>query len=266
MTKNAESKLLNIFFNRRSIRKFSSKPISEETIHKIVETGQRAPSACNLQTYSIIWVKDAEIKEKILDACWASKQMRNVPVVFVICADFRRLRRTLDYLKADHCLKQDGGYAIKLMSIIDAALVAENMTLAAECLGLGSVYLGGALANKEVISVLKLPEGVLPLTLLCIGYPEEEPPTRPRLPISTIFHVDGYRDPSDEEIKMFLEHMNDALAKEGYYQKYSNQKPTYRYSNHIQHKTATQPMQKADAEILQVLRETGFLKVIISVA
>jgi nitroreductase len=258
MTKNATSELLNIFFNRRSIRKFSSKTVPEETVQKIVEVGQRAPSACNLQTYSIIWVKDAEIKEKVLDACWASRQMRNVPVVLVICADFRRLRRTLDYLKADHCFKQEGGYAIKLMSIIDASLVAENMTMAAECLGLGSVYLGMALANKEVIKILKMPEGVLPLTLLCIGYSEEEPPTRPRLPLSAILHVNSYRDPSDEEIKIFLEHMNDALAKEEYYQKYSNQKPDYGYSNHIQRKTATQPMRKADPEVLQVLKETGF--------
>lgn len=228
-------------------------------MQKIVEVGQRAPSACNLQTYSIIWVKDLEIKEKVLEACWASSQMKNVPVVFVICADVRRLGKTLDYLKAAHCLKQNGGYAIKLMSIIDASLVAENMTLAAEFLGLGSVYLGGALANKEVISILKLPEGVLPLTLLCVGYPDEQPPTRPRLPLSTILHINSYRDPSNEEIKTFLKHMDDVLGEEGYYQKYSNQGPGFRYSNHIQRKTATESMQKVDVEILQVLRETGFL-------
>jgi nitroreductase len=247
-----------MFFNRRSIRRFSSKPVPEEIVQKIVETGQRAPSACNLQTYSIILAKDEEIKGKILKACGASSQMRNVPVVFAICADFRRLRKTLDYLKADHCLKQKGGYAIKLMSMIDASLAAENMTMAAECLGLGSVYLGTALANKEVINILKLPEGVLPLALLCVGYPDEQPPTRPRVSLSTILHINGYRDPSDEEIKLFLKHMDDELGKEGYYQKYSNQGPNFRYSNHIQRKTAIQPMQKADVEILSVLKETGF--------
>ncbi|MDI6690408.1 MAG: nitroreductase family protein [Candidatus Bathyarchaeota archaeon] len=258
MAEKSKSKLLSILFNRRSIRRFVYRPVPEEYVQKIVEAGQRAPSACNLQTYSIIWAKDEKIKGKVLDACWTPSQMKNVPVVFVICADFRRLRRTLEYLKADHCLKQEGGYAIKLMSIIDASLVAENMTLAAECLGLGSVYIGGALTNREVMKILNLPEGVLPLTLLCVGYPDEQPPTRPRLPLSMILHVNGYRDPSDEEIKMFLEHMDDALAKEGYYQKYSNQKPGFRYSNNIQGKTATKPMQKADAEILSVLKETGF--------
>ncbi|MGQ9530052.1 MAG: nitroreductase family protein [Candidatus Bathycorpusculaceae bacterium] len=258
MTEKFAQKLLSTLFNRRSIRKFSSKPVSEEDAQKIVEAGQRAPSACNLQTYSIIWAKDVEIKEKILDACEAPSRMKDVPVVLVICADFRRLSKTLDYLNADHCLKKEGGYAIKLMSIIDASLVAENMTIAAECLGLGSVYLGGALANKKVIEILNLPEGVLPLTLLCVGYPDEQPPTRPRLPLSAILHINSYSDPSDEEIKLFLEHMDKELGKEGYYQKYSNQKSEYHYSNHIQHKTATKPAQRMDTEILTVLKEKGF--------
>ncbi|MEM2105187.1 MAG: nitroreductase family protein [Candidatus Bathyarchaeia archaeon] len=257
MTKKLTPKLLEVIFNRRSIRKFSSKGVPEEHVQKIVEAGQRAPSACNLQTYSIIWTKDEEIKEKVLEACGA-RTMKNVPVVFVICADFRRLRKTLDYLNADHCLTKNGSYAIKLMSIIDAALAAENMTIAAECLGYGSVYLGGALANKEVISLLKLPEGVLPLTLLCIGYPDEQPPTRPRLPLSTVLHINSYREPLNEEIKMFLEHMNSVLGKEGYYQKYSNQSPDFHYSDHIQHKAAAKPMQKLDVEITTVLKKQAF--------
>lgn len=257
MQKEVWLKLLEVIFNRRSIRKFSSKRVPEEHVLKIVEAGQRAPSACNLQTYSIVWAKDEEIKEKILDACGAGR-MKNVPVVLVICADFRRLRLTLDYLNAEHCLDKDGGYAIKLMSIIDATLVAENMTIAAECLGYGSVYLGGALANKEVISLLKLPEGVLPLTLLCIGYPDEQPPTRPRLPISAILQVNSYRDPSSEEIGMFLKHMDDALGKEGYYQKYSNQRTEFRYSDHIKRKASAKPMQKLDTEIAPILKRTGF--------
>lgn len=257
MQKILTQKLLETIFNRKSVRKFCSKTVPEEHIQKIVEAGQRAPSACNLQTYSIIWAKDEKIKEKILDVCGASG-MKNVPVVFVICADFRRLRKTLDYLNADHCLNQKGGYAIKLMSIIDASLVAENMTVAAECLGYGSVFLGAALANKEVVNALKLPEGVLPLTLLCIGHPDEQPPTRPRLPTSTILHINGYREPSNEEIKKFLDHMDGALEKEGYYQKYSDQKHGFRYSNNIQRKTAKKLMQKIDAEITLILEKQGF--------
>jgi len=253
------AKLLSIFFKRRSIRKFKSKPVKEADVQKIIETGQRAPSACNLQTYSIVWAKDKKIKEKIFDACDIKDSIRAAPVVFVICADVRRLGKTLDYLDAEHCLDQDGNYVIRLMSIMDASFVAENMTMAAECLGLGSVYIGTAAANKEVVDALKLPKGVLPLTLLCVGYPDEQPPTRPRLPLSAVLHANLYRDPSEKEMKSFLKRMDFELEKEGYYQKYSGRGPKFHYSDHIKRKTAVKPTKKTDDEVLPVLKKSGFL-------
>ncbi len=166
-----------MLFARRTIRRFKSTSVAEADIRKIVEAGQRAPSACNLQTYTIIWVKDKQKRQKVLDACGV--QNVTAPGVLVICADLRRLAKTLDSLDYDHCLKHGYGHALKLLSIVDAALAAENMTIAAECYGLGSLFIGSALANQELTKTLKLPKGVLPLTLLCIGYPAEEPPIRP---------------------------------------------------------------------------------------
>jgi nitroreductase len=252
-------RLLNIFLNRKSIRRFSSKPVREADVRKIVEVGQRAPTACNLQTYSVVWVKDAKLKERVLDACGVSGSIRNAPIVFVICADVRRLGKVLDYLGYDHCLKHGYGYSIKLMSIMDASFMAENMTMAAECLGLGSVFVGSALANDEVIKALKLPRGVLPLTLLCVGYPDEQPPTRPRWAPSSVLHIDCYRDPAEHEMETFLKHMDDELKKEGYYQNYGNRGPNYRYSDHIKRKTALKSIKKDDAETIPVVRKTGFL-------
>jgi len=244
------SRLLSIFSRRRSIRKFSSKPVREVDVRKIVEVGQRAPTACNLQTYSVVWVRDAKLREKVLDACGVSGSIGNAPIVFVICADVRRLGKVLDYLGYDHCLKHGYGYSIKLMSTMDASFMAENMTMAAECLGLGSVFVGSALANDEVIKTLKLPRGVLPLTLLCVGYPKEQPPTRPRWSLSSVLHIDHYRDPAEHGMEAFLIHMDRELKEEGYYQKYGNRGPTHRYSNHIKRKTALKPIKKDDAEII----------------
>jgi len=251
--------LLGLFLQRRSIRKFSSKPVDEADVKRIVETGQRAPTACNLQTYSIIWVRDPKLKKKVFDACAVTGSIRTAPVVFVICADVRRLGKVLDHLNHNHCFKHGYGYLIKLMSIMDASFVAENMTLAAECLGLGSVFVGSALANEGVIKALKLPKGVLPLTLLCVGYPDEKPPTRPRWAMSSVLHIDHYRDPSEQEIKAFLNHMNHELQKEGYYQKYGNREPSYRYSNHIKLKTALKRAKEEDTEITPIIWKMGFL-------
>jgi nitroreductase len=258
MTSNSSS-LLNVFLRRRSIRRFSSKPVREVDVRKIVEVGQRAPTACNLQTYSVVWVRDAKLREKVLDACGVTGSIRDAPIVFVICADVRRLGKVLDYLGYDHCLKHGYGYPIKLMSIMDASFMAENMTMAAESMDLGSVFVGSAFANDEVIKTLKLPRGVLPLTLLCVGYPDEKPPTRPRWSMSSILHIDYYRDPAEHEIEAFLKHMDRELKEEGYYQKYGDRGPTYRYSNHIKRKTALKPAKKNDAEIIPVVKKTGFL-------
>jgi len=249
---------LNLFLYRRSIRKFSSKPVKDADVHRIVEAGKRAPTACNFQTYSVIWIKNAKLKEKVYDACGRFDSIKEAPIVFVICADVRRLGRVLDYLGSDHCFKHDQGYFFKLLSIMDACFLAENMTMAAESLGLGSVYIGLAFANDKVIKALKLPKGVLPLTLLCIGYAEEEPPIRPRWSLSSILLVDSYRDPTGEEVKTFLQHMDEELKKEEYYKKYTKHGSTCTYSKDIQHITSFKSTTKTDAKIVRVLTETGF--------
>jgi len=253
------SQPLKVLSNRKTIRKFRTTSVTDNIAEKIVETGQRAPSACNLQTYSIVWVKNGEIKEKICDTCFVPDAIRKASLLFVICADLRRLTKVLDYLGYDHCLKHGQGYALKIMSIIDATLLAENMTIAAECHGLGSVFIGSALANKKLIKTLNLPKGVLPLTLLCVGFPDEQPPTRPRLPLKSILHIDQYKDVAEREIESFLNHMDLALDKEEYYRKYSRKPPSYRYRDHIKSKTALERRDKEEKEIIETTKEAGFL-------
>lgn len=252
------SQLLQILFDRKSIRNFKTTPVADDVAEKIVETGQRSPSACNLQTYSVVWIKNEETREKIWNACSAPNAIRKAPLVFVICADIRRLAKVLDYLGHDHCLKHGQGYAFNLMSIVDATLVTENMVIAAECYGLGSVFLGSALANKKVVEALSLPRGVLPLTLLCVGYSDEQPPTRPRWALKSILHIDKYRDVTEKGIENFLEHMDLLLGKEGYYQKYSGRKQSYRYRDHIESKTAVRVSDKEESEIVAMVKKAGF--------
>lgn len=257
--KNEVVKELDLFIGRKSIRKFSSKPVEEVDVLKIIKAGQRAPTACNLQTYSVVWVKDKKLKDKVLDACEVSGTIREAPIVFAICADIRRLSKVLNFLKHDHCFKHGHGNWLKLMSIMDACFFAENMVMAAEFLGLGSVYIGSALANNEVIKELKLSSGVLPLTLLCVGYPDEQPDIKPRWALNSVLHVDAYEDPNEEEIEVFLSHMNQELEKQGYYQQYDKPGFKYRYSNHVKGKTDLKQNEKDDKKILPLLKKMGFV-------
>jgi hypothetical protein len=109
-----------------------------------------------------------------------------------------------------------------------------------------------------VIEALSLPKGVLPLTLLCVGYSDEQPPIRPRWPLKSILHVDQYRDVSEKEIESSLEHMDLVLDKEGYYKKYSGRKQAYRYRDHIKSKTAVKVRDKEENEIVAAMKESGF--------
>ncbi|UCE44300.1 MAG: nitroreductase family protein [Candidatus Bathyarchaeota archaeon] len=256
LTENAP-KILQLLFTRKTIRRFKPTQVVDAVVQKIVEAGQRAPSACNLQTYTIIWISNPQRRKRVLDACGVSTV--TAPVILVICADVRRLGKTLDSLGFDHCLEHGYGNSLKLLSIVDAALAAENMTIAAECYGLGSLFIGSALANQKLCEILKVPEGVLPLSLLCIGRPDEEPPTRPRLPLSSILQINEYRDASPETIKSYLQHMDYKLDEEGYYQKYGDRKLDYHYTNHIKGKTDPDSMKREDREIEQVLKKKGFL-------
>ncbi len=171
----------------------------------------------------------------------------------------RRLALTLDVLGYNHYLKHGKGHALKIFSIVDASLAAENMAIAAECYGLGSLFIGSVLANEELIRVLGLRKGVLPISLLCIGYPDEKPPLRPRFPLSLVLQMDGYIDPSKEEIESSLKRMNDLLDEEGYYRKYSKKGPSYKYSDHIKRKKDPRSYEERDVRIEEVLKETGFM-------
>lgn len=250
---------LGFLLKRKSIRHFKLEAVNEETVRLIVDAGQRAPTACSLQTYTVIWIRDQETRRQLMEAMRPSLK---APVFLLICADVRKLAKVMDYLGVDHCLKDGAGYELKLFSIIDASLVAENMTIAAEALGLGSLYLGGAMANQKVADTLHLPEGVLPLMYLCIGYPDERPPLRPRWTQDSILFIDRYRDITEREIEAFLDHMVTTLEEEDYYERSFaeiRRKRTYTFKEHIIGKAEKDRNKASDKRVKSFLKRAGFL-------
>ena len=212
--------VMDAIFNRRTIRKYKHIPVPEEIIIKIVESGQRAPSACSFQTYSIILVKNEKKRKILWESCGKQNLILEAPVTLVMCADIRKILKMMKDLEFTSSLEKGLGYRCKLLSIIDTALVAQNMTIAAESFGLGSIYIGGALANQKVIDALVLPKGVLPISLLCLGYPNEDPPLRPRMPLSSILFIDEYKDLTKDEMENSMQYMTEKLKEEKYYFKY----------------------------------------------
>ncbi|MBD2534237.1 NADPH-dependent oxidoreductase [Nostoc flagelliforme FACHB-838] len=191
--------------SHRSIRAYLSDPLPSNTLETLVAAAQSASTSSNLQTWSVIAVEDAQRKEKLSQLANNQAHIRQCPLFLVWLADLARLTSVaesqglphegLDYLE------------MFLMAAIDAALAAQNAVVAAESLGLGTVYIG-ALRNRpeEVAEVLNLPPHVFAVFGLCVGYADSSVnvEVKPRLPQAAVLHRETYQlEKQDEEIALY---------------------------------------------------------------
>jgi len=151
---------------RRSIRKFLDTAISREKISEILEAGRMAPTAGNLQNHEIIIVTDKELKNKIAEACLEQYWIAKAPIIFVVVAE--------------HGIqKMHYGKRGELYSIQSAANVAMNMILQAHALGVASCWVG-AFDEEMMRKALGIPDKITPLTVIPMGYPDEQVPVPQR--------------------------------------------------------------------------------------
>ncbi|MCU7816856.1 MAG: oxygen-insensitive NADPH nitroreductase [Candidatus Thiodiazotropha sp. (ex Rostrolucina anterorostrata)] len=233
----------------RSIRKYTDKPISESMLRMLITSGQAAASSSFIQAYSIVQVNDSDNRSTIAEAAGGQPWIKNAVALLVICADLYRI---------DHCCRKtdktslDGYTEHFIAATVDAALMAQNLLLAAESEGLGSVFIGGIRNAHDVIAdALKLPKLVYPVFGLCLGWPDHDPETKPRMPVEMILHQDQYR--SDNIPSNVDEY--DALMANYYASRQNNQ----RMSNwSIQTCEAIQG--KKREHMLGFLQQRGFLK------
>ena len=190
--------MLDILMQHRTIRKYREDDISEELLNRILEAGIRASTTGNMQVYSIVVSRDTGMKKQLAGCHFNQSMVEKAPVVLTFCADFNRFNKWCRQSNADP------GYDNFLSfftAAIDALLVAQNVCVAAESEGLGICYLGTTtyLAGK-IIDLLHLPKGVVPVTTVTVGWPDECPELVDRLPINAIVHSEIYQDYNPEDI------------------------------------------------------------------
>ena len=191
--------MIDTILNHRTIRKYQSRKIEKEILDKIIEAGIRASTTGNMQVYSIIITTDEKLKEELWLSHFKQDMVKQAPIVMTFCADFNRFSKW--------CLQRETepGYDNFLSfytASIDALLVAQNVAIAAEGFGLGICYLGTTTYMADsIIKTLELPEGVVPVTTLVLGYPDENPDLTDRLPLSAVVHYEKYKDFSPSDIE-----------------------------------------------------------------
>jgi nitroreductase len=187
------SSLLNTILTRTSIRDFDkNRKVPKEILEEILLAGIRAPSAGNIQPRTFIIVKDETVKERLYELCEKQAFMKDAPVWIVICLDLHR------HLKAARLTGVEYDFTGILpytFGVLDAALSLENMVIAADAFGLGSVIIGSIIEHpQEAKEILKLPEHCLALSILCIGYPRKKLGIREKWDYNVIVCEDCYKD------------------------------------------------------------------------
>lgn len=178
----------------RSVRSYLPRAVPPGTVELLVAAAQSAASSSNLQLWSVIVVEDPARRRPLYEVAGKQAHILDCPLFLVWVADLHRPRQ----LARERGLPSEGlGYLeMSLMASVDTALAAQNAVIAAESLGLGTVYIGALRDQPErVAEVLGLPEGSYAVFGLCVGWPDPERPAaiKPRLPQSVVVHHDRYR-------------------------------------------------------------------------
>ena len=178
--------------NRRVIRKYKTNPISEQTMALLLSAAQSAPTKSNLQQYSIVIIRDPEVRNAVSELVPSMPWVRNAPVIAIFLGDVRRIRRLAE-IRGHTYLNNNADTFMN--AAVDAALAMQCFITAADYLGLGTCPIS-YVRNRidDLAEILDLPDGVFPISGLCIGYPDDAGYVSMRLPQKVVVHQDLYND------------------------------------------------------------------------
>ncbi|MFI3286223.1 MAG: nitroreductase family protein [Rikenellaceae bacterium] len=183
----------------RSIRLFESKAVEESLLREILTAASRASTCGNMQNYSLVVTQDPEMIARISPLHFGQVERMNAPCVVTICADVHRFS---EWCKLRDAEPRYDNFIWFLNGAIDALMAAQNLILEAEAASLGACVLGTTLYTAEaIIELLELPQGVIPVTTVVLGYPAENPPLTDRLPLEAVVHFEKYNNYTPQDIE-----------------------------------------------------------------
>lgn len=178
--------------SHRSVRRYKPQPIEEEVLQDVLTAASRASTVGNMQLYSLIVTRSPQLLEALKPLHFNQPMLDTAPCMVTVCADIHRFSLWCEQRAAT---PRFDNFAWFLNAATDALLAAQNLCVQAEAHGLGICILGTTLYTAaEQARLLKLPKGVIPLTAIVLGYPDEYPEQPDRLPLEAVVHYDRYRD------------------------------------------------------------------------
>ena len=195
------NEVIDKLMNRKSIRKYTSRIPTDEEVQTLARAAQQAPFAG--QMCSLLLKRDS------------ARIAYKAPLQFTICFDMHKLEKIM--------AKRGWGtgtcdLALLLFGLQDAVLMAENLVIAAESLGMGSCFLGDAPYHAARIRrEFRLPKRVFPIVQLVVGFPDEDPPPRPRYPMEYFLYEGQYPELTDTMVEEAMTAMDSGFLAQDYY-------------------------------------------------
>lgn len=185
------------FTGRRSHRTYTDKEVSIAQIEQLLEAAAHAPTTGNMQLYSVVISTDKDVREALAPLHF-NQPATKAPVFLTFCADHNRFEKW--------CRQRDAVPGFEnlqsLMSaVFDATVFAQQFCTLAELHGLGTCYLGTTTYNADKIArALDLPDRVIPLLTVTVGWPADQGEDVGRLPLQAVVHHQKYHDYSAQDI------------------------------------------------------------------
>jgi nitroreductase/CTP:molybdopterin cytidylyltransferase MocA len=177
-------------FRHRSRRAFAPDPVPDAQLERLVDAARHASTSSFIQAYAVVAVRDPVVKAECARLCAAQPHVEQAPLFVAVCADLHKL--------AAACARhgrtlQAQSFELFLQATVDAALLGQNLQLAAEAEGLGACMIGAARNHPpELAALLRLPRHAYVVFGMALGRPTDDPVPRGRLPLQGVLHRDRY--------------------------------------------------------------------------
>ena len=244
----------NYFLNRRTCRNFSSQTIPDNVLYNIIKKATKAPTCGNMQLYSVIITKDKENLNKLALLHYNQPAAASAPVILTVCADFNRFTQWCNQNKADAGFNNFHSF---IMAMTDALILSQQIVTIAEIEGYATCYLGTVNYNASDISkLLKLPELVVPVASISIGYAAGQCEETGRLKPEGVIHNENYQPFNVSDIDNLYEEEEQKTENQVFIKENGKDNLAQVFSE-IRYPRALN--EKISKEFLELLRLKGFL-------
>ena len=239
---------------RRTIRQYSNREVSQELLNRLMTEASRTQTMGNLQLYSVVVTRSAEKKQQLAPAHFNQPMVTKAPVVLTVCADFNR---TSVWARNRKAVPGYDNFLSFVNASIDALLFTQTLCNLMDEEGLGYCYLGTTVYMPQmIIDTLHLPQLVMPVATITVGWPAEEPPLSDRLPLESFVHEETYKDYMAQDIDTYYQY-KEQLVENRHFCDINKKETLAQIFTDIRY--TKKDNEAMSAGLLEVLKHQGFL-------